>query len=238
MNITKTENELFSQWKNYIAGCGENADTFVPDGMASNAYLEAPVRILFFFKEAYGGPFDLRNLLKNGASRKGEDDDLTWPNIARWVYMLFQPETPTWDTPLEDEQYVLQLKRKYLPFISVVNIKKINGISNSKNKDLNDHFKRDRIFLNTQLNLYQPDLIICGGTASWYEKLDIPRKREHLESENVNVWLETDAGGRKNLVFYCYHPQAYELKSQHTSNKSAFEEIRERWIKYRRLISH
>lgn len=56
-------------------------------------------------------------------------------------------------------------RKKYLAPISVINLKKTPGKTTSNDSEIDKFAKDDREFIKNQVEIYRPDLVICGGTG-------------------------------------------------------------------------
>ena len=159
-NIIYQENQLFAEWRKSTANLSE-------DGIVDpETYLNAETKILFLLKEVNSKDgFDLKEFVGNGGRTQ------TWDNIARWTCGIHNwKEDFNWDEiePIKN----IKIRKEWLKFIGVMNIKKTPGGHTSNSKSLWKDSSKGKEFLNRQFELYynnpklRPDFIIAGGTET------------------------------------------------------------------------
>jgi len=84
--------------------------------------------------------------------------------------------------------------------IAYINVKKSAGKSSSKTITLRESYAKSKEILFEQMKIFNPDILIFGGTFYLFEKdLDLPKLREysscHAQSKNGQIFLNV------------YHPQ-------------------------------
>ncbi len=148
------EDELFSRWRMDRPG-------LVADGVVDeSAYLDSPYKIMVVLKEVndkHGGGWDLRNKLRSGGR------EATWNNVTRWVRGIRAlPAVEAWSavkTITESE------RRLELRSIVAINVKKSPGGHTTDTQKLKKITNADGPYLNEQLSLYEPDLVLGCGSA-------------------------------------------------------------------------
>lgn len=184
-NINKSENELF---KNWITTRMYNY--FIKDGVIDEeTFLKQKTKILFVLKEAncQNGNADFREELKKS--------DLegnwwkTWNNIARWSLAL-----------LNGEEYPENISTEYraevLKRIAFLNLKKVGGGTQAKTNEIIKAAQNDREFIKDQIEIYNPDIVICCGKNS---KSNATILREYILNGSVSDWVKM-----KNSLYYYY----------------------------------
>ncbi|MFC1577641.1 hypothetical protein ACFL36_01390 [Thermodesulfobacteriota bacterium] len=151
--------QLLEEWQNKYVG-----QDFVKDGiMNSDSWNEAPCKILFILKESYHkkndkGPWDMRELGDYGKPFGGK----TFLKTAYLAYLLIQLASgkPLKFPRAEEKQKVDEA------FIAsaIINVKKPVGNSSSENLNLINYAKDDAKLLQRQIELIDPQIIVCGGT--------------------------------------------------------------------------
>ncbi len=147
----KKEHQLFERWKSE-----RGYPAFISDGIFDAAkWSEQSIKITFVLKEAnwIGGNCDLCQFLLDGLSSTYWK---TWNNVARWSKALLEGGDYPYYVSNQD-------KTDWLSRVSFINLKKVGGTHRANNKELREYAKRDGVFINQQLELYQPDIIICCG---------------------------------------------------------------------------
>lgn len=209
------EEELFKAWK----GTKDGRLGFAVDGAVyPERYLgRGKPKILFILKEV--------NNKEKGHGRLG--DHLlgptcgwpTWNNVVRWKLLLDALEE---DRTLNFEQLWkerlnwigLEDRNRELRDVAVMNLKKTPGGASSSLRDIADAAATDRAFLDRQMRMLDPDVIVVGG--------DMHPKVTPLGEAAAFGWI-SGAGRevqgqiitydrRPRMVFWTYHPQARKGK--------------------------
>ena len=87
--------------------------------------------------------------------------------------------------------------------IAVVNVKKSNGGSKSEYEDLKKYALEDRLEIKRELEIIQPDIIVCGNNLSLL-KLVLGE-----ELQNDDTWDNMLALWKGTLVLDYYHPAVH-----------------------------
>ena len=220
------ENQFFEEWKNKMPE--KEKAFFIPDGIVNfEKWNKSKIKILFFLKEANVDiknadsiDFDERDYLLN-YNKKEQYKKTHSPTVdvmIQWIYAIecCLYSDKKWKEVLKECKKE-QLQDEMLEQIAIVNAKKIpgGGTVNWSDFDLYMNEKVNIEFLFKQLNLYNPNIVICGKTAWILEKYG----PEDFSSEK---WKETFHGIRylryngcffvdyvhpnvrapKNMVFY------------------------------------
>lgn len=201
--IKNLEDDLFARWK-------EKYELFVPDGVVDPvSYISSWLKITFVLKEVNAkDSFELMDFLRGGAVGS------TWNNIARWsAGTIFSKK-------YEDVKELNSEDRKeYLSPISVINLKKTPGGARSKYKEIEKYAESDREFINKQLDIYKPDVIVCCGTGRAFQNQILNTKEKDWIKESNDLWYMW-YGGR--LVINTWHPQQ---SSKGRTNEYLFRQI-------------
>lgn len=176
--------ELEERWMDarpdYEAFCRDGILCDDGDGYRNGDY---GVRILFLLKEAPYGVYDwydddsmiIRG--QNVSSGSYGNSSSFWTVLGFRAYVIdciANGNEPDWDDFMDihdDEGYGLENA-------ACVNIKKGNGVPRSDWGDLKAYAQDDRDFINEQIDLIDPDVIVCCGTYQVYQRCicdgDIP----------------------------------------------------------------
>jgi hypothetical protein len=199
---TNQINDLFERWKK---SKGYTDDNFTVDGVAPqnwDKWNESKPKILFLLKENFTTDFEPQygvELRENGGR-----DQFSW-NVARWRYVIKE----LFDNPRADIIY-----DKFNPALPVwvddvalVEVKKLNeGASTSDNSDIKKYAKEDREFLQEQIEILNPDVIICCYTGDSYDQFRTPNEEyvELFRKSNCPCYKD---GNRLCIDFY--HPSSF-----------------------------
>ena len=195
MSIKDAENELFNQLK-----INNPTTTIVTDGIVDEKeYLESKYKILYVMKEVNSDQDDewsLTEFLSNGARSQTRD------NIARWTEGILNLEKDlAWEYLSRDNN----LRRDiYLKKIASINLKKTAGKHTSIAREIDIAAKNNKDIIKKQVDMYQPNIIICCGTGGLFLK--------HCLESDLN-WQTTSRGIEyiifdKTIIVSFSHPEA------------------------------
>jgi hypothetical protein len=161
--IKKQEEALFARWK------GEKSN-WVKDGAADpDTFAASDPKVLYILKEVNGRKEkkwedgDLRQLLKDATRWQ------TWNNVARWQYGV---EHLNEDINWKKVDYIsTSSRRSLLKSIAVINLKKEPGSQQSDMNEIKAAAQKDLDFIKEQIDIYKPDIVICGGTGEIVKEL-------------------------------------------------------------------
>lgn len=195
-SITKEEMEFWNEWYT-------EDSTVIKDGVVcAEKYVsnEATPRLLFLLKEVNGGAgWDLREFLKNGGRTQ------TWDNVTRWIEGIRRIDEEIEWSELEENSE--NRRSKYLKEICVVNIKKTSGSHTSVKGEIADAASSNADKLRRQISIYEPDIIICGGTGDYYyDNLveDINQKPKWERTKRGIYYIVEN----KRVIISYLHPEA------------------------------
>lgn len=194
--------QLFKEWEQRI----RREISFGADGLVDPAaYFAARPRVLFILKEIHGSPWvqdDLRLFLSKKANR-----GFTWNNVVRWKRLIDHAfNEPGNVLPSYDEQPHIgtRERKRELASIGAINLKKVPGTSDAHDNTIQLYAKQHGDLLARQIELIDPDIIIAGGVL-----LKHIHGFEGLDEDKEPYWAIEELLGRKRMVIWCYHPQAY-----------------------------
>lgn len=216
-----------------------NKKVIVTDGIVDQkAYTAAPVKVLYLLKEANGGEtdWDLTRYVKflsdpvetNNPDGRFEERWQTWRRIMNWQNTIHH---------IYDDKNEMDLNnRKILREICVVNVKKQTGCSVSNMTVINNCAKANQESLKSQIEQYEPDLVICCGTSAAAEILFNPMEWIYTNVSKPNrkrpttyaYFVHEYKHGKKLTVLEYVHPQSRMKKAVTIDNISAIvKEIKE-----------
>ena len=180
----------FDEWKKDCPG-------LIVDGIVNvEAYSTAPIRILYFLKEANGGEsWDLREYVAGGGRPQ------TWDNIARWTKGILENDREIPWTELKEISE--QTRIDYLKYICVVNAKKTSGGHTANADEIFNAAVCNRERLKKQIDVYDPQLIICCGTERAFFQGVYEYDSRKWKSTSRGVWYMKEEG--RVMISYA-HP--------------------------------
>ncbi len=185
----------------------DKTDIRVKDGIVCQ---EKYRNILFLLKEVYDDWSDCNySLLEflRGNKHKITNDNKnkefpvakTWSNVARWTCCALTGED--YHPGLADLS--VEERIKWVSNIAVVNIYKgIRGASYSPHAHIKEWAERCKDQLRQQIELYEPKIVICGGTGDYLKDYIIPfeawepKVNDGYRFKRINSYLVIDS----------YHP--------------------------------
>jgi hypothetical protein len=194
---SKTEllNSLFDDWEKNIP---EYKGKFIRDGIVNEKFYESSSpKILFVMKEP------------NNPEQKAGDFREWWKNelyytfsyrIAEWSYGLLN-NFPAYDIIWSSKE---NIAHRAMQQVSLMNIKKIGGKGNSNFVEIDSHFNMSKEFLQKQIDIMCPEIIILGISfwAELREKL-FPQAEWTGSGFNIEIGKHN---GYKLIDFY--HPSS------------------------------
>jgi hypothetical protein len=197
--IIQKQEELFKEWEEKPL---HKDKVFIRDGIIDiESWQKTDKKIVFLLKEAYGTEkYDLAKLIRN--DRKCPKYKMWW-TVSYWLYVL--NETTANLIPKFSDFYGTEEGnekcKNYLLSSAFVNVKKSNGESFSNDEDLKKYMISDKDLLMRQLELYAPNIIICGSTKWLLE--GIWNKDKPITEIKNTQWIY-QSEGMKIIDFY--HP--------------------------------
>ena len=191
VELESKENCLLGQWAKQVPG-------FIYDGLPNaEQYVLSNIRILFILKEVNGGQaWDLREFLRNGARSQ------TWNVVARWVEGILNLEKEFKWNELESDNE--ERRNRILEKICAINVKKTSGTDVADNKIIKAAVQENKENLRRQIEIYQPDIIICCGTETPY--VQIMNNAPNWKMTSRGIWYFVETNG--TIVISYSHPEA------------------------------
>jgi hypothetical protein len=153
-------NDLFARWR---ASNTCFQDHFVEDGIIDPVqWRQADTQILFVLRETNGYRKSMVTLLQKACTThlsSGLWDRPTFHNVGRWAYGLLHATHAT--LPPFDTAH--QNRKTALLACAFMNLKKTTGGSRAT-EAVAHAAARDAYFLREQIELINPQVVVCGGT--------------------------------------------------------------------------
>ena len=217
--LKQQEKELFARWITK-----RNYKYFISDGISDEKeWSNQKYKILFVLKEA-NWENDNADLCEFLLSECSSTYWKTWNNIARWAKALLEKG--------EYPRYVIKSDKSYwIRKIAFMNLKKAGGDAVAENETIREYATADKAFLKEQIELYEPDIIICCGRGVGknadilhdivFEKSQVSLWQEPLTESRYNYFV-ADIGNKQVPVVDFYHPQ---MRGGHDKFKKRYEEM-------------
>lgn len=153
---------LIKEWKNNRP----DYEDFSDDGiLIEEIWSQTIPKVLFLLKEPNS---DFVHIRGNSYSPKSGNSHVFWRNINIWQYILSE----FWNDRVPSLDKIKIVKEKDVNSIAYVNLKKCNeNNSISKLQNIREYVLNDNLFLKRQLELINPDIILCCGTMKFYKEL-------------------------------------------------------------------
>lgn len=217
-NYNQELDELFEEWEKefefthffsdglmYKGEISKNMTWRYP-GKENELWEKAEKRVMFLMKDVNAGKDD-----------DNEDNDIRgrffkdtkvriYRNMSYWLYGLLK--TIEYNQVPEFTFSVSEVTQFFddTPF-SYVNCKKEAGASSVSYSTLVNHIDRDKKFLTKEINILNPDIVIC---CAWAEStgnpiFDFVKENVWIDIEEINKWMYYSKEKNK-LVIDSYHP--------------------------------
>ncbi len=193
IELEREENILLDRWAADLPG-------LIRDGLpCAQAYCAAPIRVMLLLKEVNGGEnWDLRRFLRDGGRPQ------TWNVAARWVQGILNIETEFgWSTLVECNE---ERRKEMLPRMCAVNVKKTSGKHTANQREIDRAVELYQDNLRAQIGLYQPDIVICGGTTGQYVRVIHRERQPEWRMTSRGIWYFIEDSG--TVIIDYSHPEA------------------------------
>lgn len=178
------------------------------DGIVNEEeYVGSEVKVMWVLKEANSSEeesYDLRGAISDLKTENGikKDWEYTFKNI---IYVtngiLNKMDWESIPYPHEEPKIVDVLKQ-----IAYINIKKVSGGSEAVGSELHEHYQHTKELLFNQIEEFNPDVIIFGGTFHFFEN--------DLDLNQLNIFGTCNATAKSDRIYInAYHPNA-RIKGQ------------------------
>lgn len=213
---------LMKEWREKHNKNGQSK--FIYDGIVdiSEYGIDCP-KICFILKECYFEDKDIEDYEKHKTDKKFS---YNWTEFIRhdelgYSYNLVENicnKTPwyMWWKVKHITKVILQglgyniPDEKVLRKIAVIDIKKSCGEKASAYKDILNYSIEDNELLLRELDIVEPDIIVCAGTLEYCSGL-IKIKKEIGEYKSKTGLYKIYADDKNRLVIHTYHPAAPNL---------------------------
>ena len=217
--LKEREKELFSRWKTE-----RGYQYFISDGILDEEeWNRQNYKILFVLKEANweNSNADLCEFLLSESSSSYWK---TWNNVARWTKALLKGG--------EYLRYVSKSDKSYwLRKVAAMNLKKVGGDAVAEDETIREYAEKDKKYLKEQIELYNPDIIICCGRGIGknadilhdivFDSSQVSDWKEPITLSNYNYFIASISNKQVPVVSF-YHPQ---MRGNHEMFKKRYDEM-------------
>ncbi len=178
---------------------------FIPDGIVNHDVWNDSThkKILYVLKEAYTDEdkgYDLANWLNS------EPDFRMWNRVARWTYGLQNTSENEIAKYIPDIDKDTDIRKQCFGQIAVMNLKKSGGESTSVIEEIAAYAQSDREELVRELQLIDPDIVICGSTFWILYQIVFGKEPLNGSQTNDNWFYYMNLDGKERLYIDYYHP--------------------------------
>lgn len=217
---------LFDEWeKRHLA---KGYKRFIRDGIVNEDWWmqeQSVPKVCFFLKEARTDQEEGYNLVKD---LYAYEPWKLWQRVAVWtqaIQLSVSGERPY------DEDKIKMKSHEAVRQTAVVNVKKSNGLAESTEEDLWQYVKDDKDLLKKELEIVNPDIIVCGYTFGMLSEV----LGEELERDNTTDTMYAFWKDKLVIDYYhpaCHYPNRVNYYALMSICRSAAEEWVERKKKY------
>jgi hypothetical protein len=188
---------------------------YVRDGILNvEAYLSAPVKILYILKDVNSRGNDLsdmrKDLVKLNEKDKNRIDDgwgATWRPIAYATYGIFENMNfQEIRDNIGDINGNADEILKHIPKIAHLNVKKIAGVETANDTEIQNFYNQYKDLLHEQIELINPDVLIFCGTFNYFDAFYFAEKEEVVEKiykYKDKLLIDTRHPNRAAYQTYC-----------------------------------
>jgi len=207
-----------------IAEISYDGRSAIFDGIVDvDRYLAADLKIMWILKEVnslndegeWSLTKDILLNLKDDSTTSGIKSgwDKTLPPVIYVTHGLLNQKIWKEIPDLTDDNSIADT----LQDIAFINLKKVSGIGKSNDKEIKSYLKEYSSIIEKQINGYQPNVIICGGTGDFIDDILDEILGNYVEKNienNIKFFFYKDV-----VLVYAYHPNlvvSYRKKDQET----------------------
>lgn len=226
LQIITSIDELLVEWEQEFCN---DIDIFIRDGIVCEEEYADP-HVLFVMRDMNAREkSDLRKeLFETGSGWP------TWNNAARWATALLTG----------DDQYPREIDRcLVMRRVSVVNIKKQAGGARAYKEELIEAAKKYGAYTLREIELCNPDIIVCGGFGNAtilkdHVFKDLAGEWQKITAESFNdIWWYyfVNINGKQIPVINFCHPQVTHYKGKR-GHEGLFEPLYREMLKIRKVF--
>jgi len=207
--IKTKHDEIIDRWKAARPEYISIGNTFTEDGVCNyDKWSIVKPRILFLLKENYDSGWDPVEGIKAKANRFCINIAL-WRFVLRELYSDISKELTIQSFTYSDE---------LIDDIAFVEVKKVNeNQKRSSYSQINEYAEKDKLFLQEQINLINPNIMVCCNTIDSYINIyNYLDNNDAVQYEELSSDSKCDCFKHKNrLVINFFHPSAFNKSSEY-----------------------
>lgn len=197
------------------------------EGEEDNLWMNAKKRILFLLKDTNNNPDCHNREFRPGASGSIL---LHHKNIAYWLFGILSLNEKNIAPDFDNIDFWNDVFPVFdtVPF-AIVNCKKESGGSTITNEKLSEHIGLYADFIKEEIEILNPDIIICGGGSSKIK--DFVKEKIYTDIEKIddsNNWIYYSKRNNK-VVIDSYHPSYWQIKG---GSKSIYETMMSKYKEF------
>lgn len=165
MSINSKLDNLYTKWSDQYS-------TFIKGGVINEEdYSSAPIKVLFILKEVNSNDnnWSLVDLVNRQVQERKFYD--IWDTIGLWSCAIFNGFKSYNEIRKIANYFANSGLCESLTQIATTNIKKTCGGGQSNSNEIWDYGRRDRDFLLEEIEIINPDVVICGGTFTMIKEI-------------------------------------------------------------------
>jgi len=199
-------------------------------GNENELWYNAPKRVLFLCKDPnIGADYPVEDFRERNCHKKGENIKvLFYKNMAYWLYGLLNVDNngiaPKFET-LTDE--IITDFFDKTPF-AYVNCKKEAGVEKVSNTDLQNHIDLYKDFIKQEIEILNPDIIVCGGGSSIIKNFVKEIYTDIEKINDSNNWIYYSKKNNK-VVIDSYHPSYWQIEG---GSKTIYEDMMSKYKEF------
>ena len=199
----------------YKTHYGEQIKDIIPCGIVDeDTYTTTKIKIVYVLREAHmrtpykiESGFTIPKGLKRNAEKglknipMGKNYMYTWRQAGVWAYAILNG----FDSYkiLKRSEYVA----KGLLSIGMTNHKKTGGGTSAKEHEIEYHAKRDKNLWQRELEIMNPDLVLCGGTYRHIaDNLKLEKYFLHKDETKTYFYSVFNINGHRSVILDFWHP--------------------------------
>ena len=188
------------------------------DGVGNiDCYLSSPLKIMWLLKESYDQDKQGNRGTGDWSIYDAVQNDTAWSYLSfqRMAYVLYgyNNNVHSEDKGMPKIRYNKDMV-KYLANIAYININKLPGETTSNDSHIAKCYNEWKDIIIEQIEVYNPDVIILGGTEKFLDFRSEFTQAEHYYNEDVNPRLDSKIYKWGNRWIISVHHPGYMMNTE------------------------